>query len=70
MNEFTRRASMLVQKNFQEHADDGKEEIIYSEGESVFDDNHIDLSRISVKEKNEHLKELWRICILKSIGAS
>ena len=70
MNEFKRRASVIIQKNFLEHVDDDKEKIIYSEGESVFDDNHIDLSRISIKEKNEHLKELWRICILKSIGAS
>ena len=42
----------------------------YSSGESVYDNTRIEYKSLKLIERKEHLKELWRICFIKSFGAS
>lgn len=46
------------------------EEEEYSSGESAYDHGRSDYRSLLPAEKQEHIKELWRICFLKSSGAS
>ena len=38
----------------------------YSVGESEYDNSRIDFKSLKPAEKTEHVKELWRLCYLKS----
>ena len=42
----------------------------YSSGDSVYDNNRTECNTLQKLEKEEYLKELWRLCFLKSLGAS
>ena len=42
----------------------------YASGESEFDNTRIEFNSLKQSELQEHLKELWRLCFLKSLGAS
>jgi hypothetical protein len=42
----------------------------YSSGDSEADINRADFKTLSKQDRNEHLKELWRMTYLKSVGAS
>ena len=44
--------------------------INYSTPDSVYDDTRIEYKALKPLERDEHLKELWRLCFLKSLGAS
>jgi hypothetical protein len=49
---------------------DEEESVNYSVPDSVYDATRIEYSALKPNERNEHLKELWRLCFLKCIGAS
>jgi hypothetical protein len=42
----------------------------YSEPDSETDESRLDIKTLSPIEREEHLKELWRLCFLKSYGGS
>ena len=42
----------------------------YDSGISEIDENMVNFSTMSSKEKDEHVKELWRLCFLRSLGGS
>ena len=42
----------------------------YSSGASEYDAARIEYKYLKPAERNEHMKELWRLCFLKSLGAS
>jgi len=43
----------------------------YSVGDSEPDDSRVDFKIVtSAIERNEHIFDLWRVCFLRSIGAS
>ena len=42
----------------------------YASGESEYDNARIEFNSLKQSELQEHLKELWRLCYLKSLGAS
>jgi hypothetical protein len=42
----------------------------YSEGASEYDNTRIEYKTLKPAERKEHLRELWRLCFLKSLGAS
>ena len=44
--------------------------INYSIPDSEYDNTRIEYKSLKEAERNEHLKELWRLCFLKSVGAS
>ena len=45
-------------------------EVAYSSGVTEIDENVASFSLMTTKEKNEHIKELWRLCFLRSLGGS
>ena len=42
----------------------------YSSGESVFDESRVDFQSLTAAQKRDHIKELWRMCCLKAVGAA
>jgi hypothetical protein len=44
--------------------------VVYTSGDSEYDNTRMDYKTLLPAEKAEHLKELWRICYMKSIGAA
>jgi len=48
----------------------GPGDVLYTSGESVYDNTRNDYLSLNQEEKLEHIKELWRLCFLKSMGAS
>ena len=47
-----------------------EDEVVYSVPDSEYDDTRIEYKSLKPVERDEHLKELWRLCFLKSLGAS
>ena len=43
---------------------------VYSSGEYIPDEYTVDLKLLSEDQKRDHIKELWRVCCLKAVGAT
>lgn len=65
MNKLSKQASSAA------NSEDKKEEVVdYSSGESVFDNSRNDYLQLNSDAKRDHIIELWRLCFLRSMGAS
>jgi hypothetical protein len=55
-----------------EIVDQGTDEdaVAYDSGVSDNDENMANFSLMTGKEKDEHIRELWRLCFLRSLGGS
>lgn len=49
---------------------DKEEQADYSSGETVYDNSRTDFNQLSQAARNDHIVELWRLCYLRSMGAS
>ena len=56
--------------NDRKEGEEGEGRLSYSSGESVYEDNRAEFQSLKPAERDEHLKELWRTCFLKSVGSA
>ena len=56
--------------NDRKKKEEGEDRLAYSSGESIYEDNQAEFQSLKPAERDEHLKELWRTCFLKSVGSA
>lgn len=62
-NSFSKQVNTIAKTDKEEQAD-------YSSGETVYDNSRTDFNQLSQAARNDHIVELWRLCYLRSMGAS